>query len=458
MRVTLLGHASVLVETQGRHVLVDPVFEDPFAEGAAVSCPARRVDVGQLPKIDLVVLSDAAPDRLDVAALAQIPRDCPVVAPKDPTATHVLERLGFQKVRPTAAGERLRFPEGFELLTTPSTRRVTEYGIFLKDASGSFWDPVACMLSRPIVEQVRAAMGPTDLFLAPYAFQDFAFVGSQRAGFPGQFLRGCVACAKDVAPALVVPGSAGLRFDGPLEWTNAFLFPISRQRFLSELERAAPDRRASLGNPGDVFEIAGRRVERRPNASPLVEMIADDTDRLEFDPTGEVPPLTDPNLDGYSADVLESQVTTCFEELAAFVRGAWPDRDPLVADHHRAHGVYGLGVVFPDGRERWIRIAFRAEGPTIETGTGLVQGALDTHRMAASVLTARARYERSYHFTGGLVRVTIISPAKVKDGEVAVEPRQPPDLMEHWIRSKPPGWEQHRKRMLDFRLAREVSG
>jgi hypothetical protein len=25
--------------------------------------------------------------------------------------------------------------------------------------------------------------------------------------------------------------------------------------------------------------------------------------------------------------------------------------------------------------------------------------------------------------------------------------------MEHWIRSKPPGWEQHRNQMLDFRLA-----
>ena len=39
MRVTLLGHASLLVELDGMTVLVDPVFQDPFQDGAVVASP-----------------------------------------------------------------------------------------------------------------------------------------------------------------------------------------------------------------------------------------------------------------------------------------------------------------------------------------------------------------------------------------------------------------------------------
>lgn len=43
MRVTLLGHASVLVELDGATCLMDPVLADPFEEGTVVSCPHRTV-------------------------------------------------------------------------------------------------------------------------------------------------------------------------------------------------------------------------------------------------------------------------------------------------------------------------------------------------------------------------------------------------------------------------------
>ena len=41
MRVTLLGHALVLVELDGATCLMDPVLADPFEEGTVVSCPKR---------------------------------------------------------------------------------------------------------------------------------------------------------------------------------------------------------------------------------------------------------------------------------------------------------------------------------------------------------------------------------------------------------------------------------
>ena len=41
MRVTLLGHASVLVELDGATCLMEPVLGDPFEEGTVTSCPRR---------------------------------------------------------------------------------------------------------------------------------------------------------------------------------------------------------------------------------------------------------------------------------------------------------------------------------------------------------------------------------------------------------------------------------
>lgn len=41
MKITPLGHASIIVEMDGAVGLMDSVFFDPFEEGAVVSCPKR---------------------------------------------------------------------------------------------------------------------------------------------------------------------------------------------------------------------------------------------------------------------------------------------------------------------------------------------------------------------------------------------------------------------------------
>ncbi len=48
----MLGHASLIVELDGAACLMDPVFFDPFEEGAVVSWPKRSVFVERLPRIE----------------------------------------------------------------------------------------------------------------------------------------------------------------------------------------------------------------------------------------------------------------------------------------------------------------------------------------------------------------------------------------------------------------------
>lgn len=77
MRVTWIGHATTLVQTQGVNILIDPVWatrDSPvqFAGPRRVRKPGVRL--ADLPPIDLVLISHNHYDHLDLLALKEIAR------------------------------------------------------------------------------------------------------------------------------------------------------------------------------------------------------------------------------------------------------------------------------------------------------------------------------------------------------------------------------------------------
>lgn len=82
MRVTWVGHATVLVQTPGLTILTDPVWSDragPFGFGPKrVAAPG--IALADLPKIDLILISHNHYDHLDLATLkALYDRDRPAI-------------------------------------------------------------------------------------------------------------------------------------------------------------------------------------------------------------------------------------------------------------------------------------------------------------------------------------------------------------------------------------------
>ncbi|MFD1036664.1 MBL fold metallo-hydrolase [Sphingomonas hankookensis] len=82
MRVTWVGHASVLVQTPGLNILTDPVWSDragPFGFGPKrVAAPG--IALADLPKIDLILISHNHYDHLDLSTLKRIwDRDRPAI-------------------------------------------------------------------------------------------------------------------------------------------------------------------------------------------------------------------------------------------------------------------------------------------------------------------------------------------------------------------------------------------
>ena len=72
LTVTMIGHASVLIQAAGRNFLVDPVWADraspvPWAGPRRVNAPGVALD--RLPPIDVVLITHNHYDHLDIATL-----------------------------------------------------------------------------------------------------------------------------------------------------------------------------------------------------------------------------------------------------------------------------------------------------------------------------------------------------------------------------------------------------
>ena len=458
MKVTLLGHAAVYIEMHGARCLMDPVFHDPFEDGAVVSCPKRSIDLKAIPPIDLLVISHRHLDHFDIPSLAYIAKrsgSCDVLCPEDDAIVYALGRLGFKNIHPEKPMKHFAFG-GYEVLTTRSyTKSVIEFGVVFKDRSGTFWNQVDSRIVPESVPTTLAQAGKIDLLFAMYASQNFDFFESRGTGFPHDTHALNLTNVLAIRPRMTVPGSAGFRFAGPgMDWCNAFLFPMSRERFVDDLARIAPELETRISNPGDVFEIQGGAVKHLPAASPLAKTIEDDTFQLRFDPTAPIPPLEDPNPNGVSLDALRAGVDSCLEGFVSFVREVFhAGSDRVVDEYRRCRSTYGVGVVFPDGTERWVRVDLRGVEPIFDFSDGTVAPADAGHRIVASALISWLARQKSYFYLRAFSRKwSVLYTLGVHESNPILTTSEPPDLLAYYLGRKAKGADLPFKQWIDFQL------
>jgi L-ascorbate metabolism protein UlaG (beta-lactamase superfamily) len=120
--VTFIGHSSFLLQMAGRKILVDPVFATRLVVLRRQRRPGLLVE--ELPAIDVVLLTHAHMDHLNMASLRRIIRatrrltgSAPeVVVPKG--VEDLVARLGFSKVHRLAWWEKVEV-KGLSVTMTP---------------------------------------------------------------------------------------------------------------------------------------------------------------------------------------------------------------------------------------------------------------------------------------------------------------------------------------------------
>jgi len=124
MRVTYIGHATLLLELDGVRILTDPNFE-PRLGRLLPRVSAPGIALADLPKLDALLLTHAHADHLSFDSLQRLPRDVPLIAP--PAVATWLRRLGFESAVALGPGESMPLND-VTLHAAAATHKGSRYG------------------------------------------------------------------------------------------------------------------------------------------------------------------------------------------------------------------------------------------------------------------------------------------------------------------------------------------
>ena len=124
MRITYIGHATLLIEMGGVRLLTDPNFDRRLGGFLPrVSPPGMALD--KLPRLDALLLTHAHADHLSFRSLDGLPRDIPLYAP--PVIAKWLRDRGYQHARDLAPGENVEIGK-LRVHAALATHRGNRYG------------------------------------------------------------------------------------------------------------------------------------------------------------------------------------------------------------------------------------------------------------------------------------------------------------------------------------------
>lgn len=124
MRITYIGHATLLIEIDGVRVLTDPNFEDTLG-GFLPRVSPPGIPIEELPALDAVLITHAHADHLSFKALDVLPRAVPVYAP--PVIAKWLHERGYRDVNALAPNESVR-TRGLHIHAAAARHKGNRYG------------------------------------------------------------------------------------------------------------------------------------------------------------------------------------------------------------------------------------------------------------------------------------------------------------------------------------------
>jgi L-ascorbate metabolism protein UlaG (beta-lactamase superfamily) len=146
MRVTWIGHATVLIQTQGLNILTDPIWSErasPFSFVGPRRVRAPGVRFEDLPKIDLVLISHNHYDHMDLPTLRRLwARDRPLVVTSLGNDT-ILRRAGVEAVA-RDWGARIAVRPGVEIIVERNHHWGSRWGT---DRNRALWSAFTIRLA-----------------------------------------------------------------------------------------------------------------------------------------------------------------------------------------------------------------------------------------------------------------------------------------------------------------------
>ena len=220
MKIHMIGHASIFVETQDARILMDPVLWDPFCEGLNETCPKRELIPEKLPEYDFLIISHQHLDHFDLRTLAYLPKNVDVLIPKDAVIADSLRQLGYVHIYPLREFQKVRIGST-TLMTTRSEVRVPEFGMLFADESGVFWNTVDTYFAPHTIQAVKANYPEIDFLLATWHISlENKYQLNQNLQFPFALYGELINLIQLIEPKAIAPGAQGWKYIKEAAWQN----------------------------------------------------------------------------------------------------------------------------------------------------------------------------------------------------------------------------------------------
>ncbi|MDJ0651233.1 MAG: MBL fold metallo-hydrolase, partial [Xenococcaceae cyanobacterium MO_188.B19] len=306
MKIQMIGHASLFIETADCKILMDPVLSDPFCEGLNESCPKREVIIDKIPEFDFMVISHRHLDHFDLRSLINLPRNVDVLIPQDKLIEDSLRSLGYTRIYPLKDFEIVRIGST-TMMTTRSEMRVPEYGMIFADESGVFWNAVDTLFSPQTIQYVKKQYPQIDFLLTPWQVgMEVVYQCNQSLSFPVESYSYILHLINLIQPNAIAAGAQGFKYINESAWQNQIVFPLTRERFEQDLTQVLPEITDHIFtlDPGDILNIDRGKCHLQTGACEFAQMLFDDRDCLDFSPVTIGNPLKDANPENYDINIV----------------------------------------------------------------------------------------------------------------------------------------------------------
>jgi len=305
LKTTLIGHASLLIQSKETTILTDRVWFDYLWEEINVLCPRTELDLDTVPPVDVLFLSHRHQDHFDVRTLAYLKRNnrilkpnVRIMAPNDPILLEVLNELEFENVEilddfePIAVKDVIITPTPSLNQASTSQDYFPEHGLLVHDGQVTAWNQVDTIVSPEIIDHIGQIYGGVDFAHSRFLpLLEGNFTYHKPVVLPFDEYCSFLNAMRALAPKFVVPGSAAFRYRDEFAFMNHYTFPTTQEQFLGDLSEFCPEIQSSIFLSGDVAHISpsGTRVESQ--GSNFVRTVEDDSYRVAFKPVLEVSPI-----------------------------------------------------------------------------------------------------------------------------------------------------------------------
>ena len=321
MRLTVLGHASYLVEGQNTKILMDPVLGDTFEGGNSIPFPSRTINKKDLPQVDAIILSHFHSDHFDIDSLVFIGKAIPIYCPMSTHHILFLKQAGFKTIIPMKEFE-VKKIGNIEIFPTPSNSPVhNELGVIFKEEDCVIWNQVDTVVTEDIVQNIYKKVSPKfNLILCPFQLLlEFAEYWPDECAFPEERYNRLISTTSAFSTEYLLPSSSGLKSAN--ETLNSGLFPISIDQFKKDILEKNKNIFFLEYLPGKSFDISNNDLFE--DTSSLVNCAATTAPTHEFNPTlfketlnkNELRSAEDNKWETYIFSVLEENLKRCTHKM-----------------------------------------------------------------------------------------------------------------------------------------------